>query len=144
MGWTSWAKFYCQLDCNKYPNACINERLCMDQADRLGGYLYTRLISSSNFLKLFWHRLVLDRNFECVFSGDQNLIRFSRQNDEIFEIRFRILILFIVRNFDFEKVILTHRQSILRLKKPLYTRKKTNPRCFEKIRADFHPGDHDF
>lgn len=41
MGWMSWARFTCQVDCSIYPNDCINERLFRDMADELvaGGYL---------------------------------------------------------------------------------------------------------
>ncbi|VDK55878.1 unnamed protein product [Anisakis simplex] len=31
----SWAKFYCQMDCVRYPYSCISEHLYMDMADRL-------------------------------------------------------------------------------------------------------------
>lgn len=36
MGWMSWLKYYCYVDCNEYPNGCINQDLYMAQADRLG------------------------------------------------------------------------------------------------------------
>lgn len=36
MGWMSWTKFYCQLDCNRYPDACINADLYKAHADRMG------------------------------------------------------------------------------------------------------------
>lgn len=41
MGWMSWARFTCQVDCSIYPNDCINEKLFRDMADELvaGGYL---------------------------------------------------------------------------------------------------------
>uniref|UniRef100_A0A7E4VWQ4 Alpha-galactosidase n=1 Tax=Panagrellus redivivus TaxID=6233 RepID=A0A7E4VWQ4_PANRE len=41
MGWMSWTKYYCETDCVKYPDACINENLYAAQADRLAedGYL---------------------------------------------------------------------------------------------------------
>jgi len=41
MGWLSWTVFTCQIDCKKYPDACINEKLYTDMADRLvaDGYL---------------------------------------------------------------------------------------------------------
>uniref|UniRef100_A0A914EKD6 Alpha-galactosidase n=1 Tax=Acrobeloides nanus TaxID=290746 RepID=A0A914EKD6_9BILA len=35
MGWMSWTKFYCEIDCVKYPYGCINEDLYKSQADRL-------------------------------------------------------------------------------------------------------------
>ncbi|CAJ0589230.1 unnamed protein product [Cylicocyclus nassatus] len=35
MGWMSWATFFCQTDCEKYPNKCISEKLYQDMADRL-------------------------------------------------------------------------------------------------------------
>lgn len=35
MGWLSWARFTCTIDCEKYPSDCINEQLYMDMADRL-------------------------------------------------------------------------------------------------------------
>uniref|UniRef100_A0A158R5H7 Alpha-galactosidase n=1 Tax=Syphacia muris TaxID=451379 RepID=A0A158R5H7_9BILA len=36
MGWMSWAKFFCQTDCQRYPFSCINEGLYTSMADRLG------------------------------------------------------------------------------------------------------------
>jgi len=27
MGWMSWTKFYCEIDCAHHPFSCINERL---------------------------------------------------------------------------------------------------------------------
>jgi hypothetical protein len=41
MGWMDWSRFFCQVDCVKYPNACINEQLFMSHADAMvsGGYL---------------------------------------------------------------------------------------------------------
>lgn len=36
MGWMSWTAFYCETDCNKHPDACINAALYEGQADRLG------------------------------------------------------------------------------------------------------------
>ncbi|VDL68415.1 unnamed protein product [Nippostrongylus brasiliensis] len=38
MGWMSWTAFYCQMDCVKFPKACINENLYMEMADALGEY----------------------------------------------------------------------------------------------------------
>jgi hypothetical protein len=35
MGWMSWTKFYCEIDCIKHPKACINEDLYASQADRM-------------------------------------------------------------------------------------------------------------
>jgi hypothetical protein len=35
MGWLSWTAFYCETDCEKHPNACINEELYKGQADVL-------------------------------------------------------------------------------------------------------------
>jgi len=35
MGWLSWERFACNIDCDNYPNECINERLYKDMADRL-------------------------------------------------------------------------------------------------------------
>ena len=35
MGWLSWTRYACETDCNKYPDACINEELYKAQADRL-------------------------------------------------------------------------------------------------------------
>lgn len=36
MGWMSWTAFYCEVDCVKHPNACINEMLYMQMASALG------------------------------------------------------------------------------------------------------------
>jgi hypothetical protein len=27
MGWMSWTKFYCEIDCLRHPYSCINEQL---------------------------------------------------------------------------------------------------------------------
>ncbi|CAK5079164.1 unnamed protein product [Meloidogyne enterolobii] len=35
MGWMSWTKFYCEIDCAHHPFSCINERLYKDMADRM-------------------------------------------------------------------------------------------------------------
>ncbi|CAI4222831.1 unnamed protein product [Auanema sp. JU1783] len=35
MGWMSWTAFYCEMDCKKHPDACINEKLYMQMADRM-------------------------------------------------------------------------------------------------------------
>uniref|UniRef100_A0A914DL66 Alpha-galactosidase n=1 Tax=Acrobeloides nanus TaxID=290746 RepID=A0A914DL66_9BILA len=47
MGWMSWTKFYCQIDCVKYVNACINADLYMSQADRMAadGFLQAGYVS---------------------------------------------------------------------------------------------------
>lgn len=41
MGWMSWTKFYCEIDCERHPYACINEQLYKDMADRMAedGYV---------------------------------------------------------------------------------------------------------
>jgi len=41
MGWMSWTKYLCEIDCAHHPFSCINEQLYMDQAARLAedGYL---------------------------------------------------------------------------------------------------------
>ena len=40
MGWMSWARFRCLVDCATYPNDCISDRLFMEMADELvnGGW----------------------------------------------------------------------------------------------------------
>lgn len=37
MGWMSWEIFRCQIDCQKYPDSCVNEQLYRQMADRLAG-----------------------------------------------------------------------------------------------------------
>lgn len=41
MGWLSWTKFMCQVDCVHHPLSCINQQLYMDMADHMvsDGYL---------------------------------------------------------------------------------------------------------
>ncbi|RCN41463.1 alpha-galactosidase [Ancylostoma caninum] len=41
MGWMSWTQFRCEINCAKYPDDCINEKLYQTMADRLvsDGYL---------------------------------------------------------------------------------------------------------
>ncbi len=50
MGWLSWERFACEIDCDKYPYPCINEQLYKDMTDRLAadgfkefGYEYVNL-----------------------------------------------------------------------------------------------------
>ncbi|ESN90211.1 hypothetical protein HELRODRAFT_182708 [Helobdella robusta] len=40
MGWLSWERFRCNVDCKNDPNNCISEKLFMDMADKMasGGY----------------------------------------------------------------------------------------------------------
>jgi alpha-N-acetylgalactosaminidase len=40
MGWLSWERFGCNLDCASHPSTCISERLYVEQADMMvqGGY----------------------------------------------------------------------------------------------------------
>lgn len=35
MGWMSWERYRCQIDCNRYPNECISEKLIQRTVDRL-------------------------------------------------------------------------------------------------------------
>ncbi|EYB92313.1 hypothetical protein Y032_0195g1475 [Ancylostoma ceylanicum] len=51
MGWMSWATFYCQIDCDTYPNHCINEKLYRDMADRL---------AEDGFLEAGYNRVHID------------------------------------------------------------------------------------
>ena len=41
MGWMSWLKYECTIDCVNHPNGCINEQLFKDMIDRIAedGYL---------------------------------------------------------------------------------------------------------
>lgn len=50
MGWLSWERFLCNIDCKRDPNNCINEQLYKDMADRLAadgyrdaGYEYVNI-----------------------------------------------------------------------------------------------------
>ncbi|KAE9551960.1 hypothetical protein FO519_004836 [Halicephalobus sp. NKZ332] len=50
MGWMSWTKFYCEIDCVKHPHACINEELYAVMAERMAkdgyadvGYQYIHI-----------------------------------------------------------------------------------------------------
>ncbi len=40
MGWLSWERYACNLDCANYPDSCINDKLYMNMADMLvaGGW----------------------------------------------------------------------------------------------------------
>jgi hypothetical protein len=35
MGWLSWERYGCTIDCAEFPNSCISEKLYMDMADML-------------------------------------------------------------------------------------------------------------
>lgn len=50
MGWLSWVRYACQTDCVTYPEECIDEKLYMEQADRMAadgwkdvGYEYVNI-----------------------------------------------------------------------------------------------------
>ncbi|KAH7719936.1 Melibiase family protein [Aphelenchoides avenae] len=50
MGWMSWSKFYCEIDCDRHPHSCINEQLYKDMANRMAedgyreaGYEYVHI-----------------------------------------------------------------------------------------------------
>ncbi|XP_071951370.1 alpha-N-acetylgalactosaminidase-like isoform X2 [Antedon mediterranea] len=50
MGWMSWERFRCNIDCKNQPNDCIGEKLFMDMADRMvedgfkdAGYEYVNI-----------------------------------------------------------------------------------------------------
>ena len=43
MGWISWERFTCTVDCEQYPNDCLNEQLFRQMADRLVEDGYARL-----------------------------------------------------------------------------------------------------
>ncbi|KHJ78071.1 hypothetical protein OESDEN_22309, partial [Oesophagostomum dentatum] len=51
MGWMSWATFFCETDCDKHPNGCINEKLYMEMADRL---------AEDGFLEAGYNRIHID------------------------------------------------------------------------------------
>eukprot|EP01119_Soliformovum_irregulare_P008347 TRINITY_DN2146_c0_g1_i1.p1 TRINITY_DN2146_c0_g1~~TRINITY_DN2146_c0_g1_i1.p1 ORF type:complete len:398 (-),score=63.75 TRINITY_DN2146_c0_g1_i1:39-1232(-) len=35
MGWLSWERFRCEIDCNKYPDTCISENLFLNMAKKM-------------------------------------------------------------------------------------------------------------
>lgn len=35
MAWMTWQRFRCTIDCDEFPNDCINEKLIKEQAERL-------------------------------------------------------------------------------------------------------------
>jgi len=50
MGWIAWERFRCTVDCNKYPDTCLNEELVKQHADilsqpewRKAGYEYVNV-----------------------------------------------------------------------------------------------------
>lgn len=50
MGWIAWERFTCTIDCDLYPNDCVNEKLFRQMADRLAedgykkvGYQYINI-----------------------------------------------------------------------------------------------------
>ncbi|KAI6212341.1 Alpha-galactosidase [Aphelenchoides besseyi] len=69
MGWMSWTRFFCQIDCATHPNTCINEQLYKQHADRLvsDGYAavgYDTIHVDdcwSERRRDAWNRLVADR-----------------------------------------------------------------------------------
>lgn len=43
MGWISWVKYECNVDCVNYPNDCINEKLYKDMVDNIIDQGYSAL-----------------------------------------------------------------------------------------------------
>ncbi len=50
MGWMSWERYLCTIDCENLPDDCINEKLYMDMIDRIAedgwlelGYNYVNI-----------------------------------------------------------------------------------------------------
>ena len=62
MGWMSWATFYCETDCIKYPFACINEDLYKDMGNILGRhYLFFILFPVDHgYLDAGYNRIHVD------------------------------------------------------------------------------------
>uniref|UniRef100_A0A914EHL4 Alpha-galactosidase n=1 Tax=Acrobeloides nanus TaxID=290746 RepID=A0A914EHL4_9BILA len=57
MGWMSWLKYYCYVDCIDYPNGCINQDLYMAQADRLASDGWLALGYSSIHIDDCWQQM---------------------------------------------------------------------------------------
>lgn len=74
MGWIPWARFACQVDCNLYPNNCINEQLFVTMAE----------ILASAYKQLGWTYINLDDCWSEKFRNPQthalvaNATRFPR------------------------------------------------------------------
>ena len=72
MGWMSWLKYACNIDCVTYPNECINEHLYREMVDHLVSDGYLALGYSTVNIDDCWseklreeeqpHRLVGNRN----------------------------------------------------------------------------------
>ncbi|VDM63957.1 unnamed protein product [Angiostrongylus costaricensis] len=85
MGWMSWAAFYCETDCEKFPNSCINEKLYRDMADRLvkDGFLtagYNRIHIDDCWMENLRDekgRLIVDR--KRFPSGIKNLSKYMHE-----------------------------------------------------------------
>jgi len=50
MGWLAWERFRCVIDCDQFPDSCINEDLFLSMADRMvtdgfkdAGYIYVNI-----------------------------------------------------------------------------------------------------
>lgn len=42
MGWMSWTRFACEIDCQRYPEECISEQLYKQMADMLADQGFAR------------------------------------------------------------------------------------------------------
>ncbi|WKY13790.1 hypothetical protein Q1695_004545 [Nippostrongylus brasiliensis] len=60
MGWMSWTAFYCETDCEKHPDACINEKLYQTMGDRL---------VQDGFLEVGYNRIHID---DCWMEKSRN------------------------------------------------------------------------
>lgn len=62
MGWMSWAKYACEINCTLYPNECINEQLYKEMIDR---------IAEDGYLQLGYNQVNIDDWF--VFKNEKIL-----------------------------------------------------------------------
>jgi len=60
MGWISWERYRCQLDCKNFPDECISEGLYMRMADALVKYGYRDLGYVHVNIDDCWPKLVRD------------------------------------------------------------------------------------
>lgn len=71
MGWMSWERFRCIIDCKKYPKECISENLIMETADVMvnegyleAGYEYVNIDDC-------WSELERDENGKIVANKER-------------------------------------------------------------------------
>lgn len=70
MGWMSWTRFACNVNCDADPEYCISERLIVQMADRM---------VEDGYLDAGWDHLVIDDCWASKSRDDNGYLQVSEQ-----------------------------------------------------------------